>query len=642
MAVSKLTELLGTQGLASSDSILVYNSNTFKNSEKIDSLGISNDLARVLASIPKTNTINDIYSILTKIDEYSTIPLTPLEEGSLDFIFVNNQLSVVGGEGFDTIIFLSSGQIIGYTVLVNPVGYSVKVSTLRYSLKKEYTVDVINIHIDSSGNSIRVGEDKIDLVNKVKLKAQNYNRSYSGESNENYITKRDIEGIKFSTGNYDKKINSILNSSARKNIFTDTFFSNLSKNDLICTKLSLKKNIILPEVYNNLTEYQIGFYSGDIVLYLWNKQTPNYAIISLTKTLEDIFEDIELRYSPLTYTPARSDREGNIISNSEIYTIPTILGETLKIKYFAGNYAIVENSEGIYYIFDVNRQSGEKGDYNTGWVISDRKPTPTVSYYEWSGENWIITKKTSSKVYTKLDYVPDSEKIVNNIVGVLDYQLNYLNTFSIDRLSLSAEPVRLTALSWKTYKESLLEFPDISNTYVDSKLLLSKGYSLVGKAGDWCIFLNSNDSSYIYSNLNKSIKIGIEEPSPIIINNQVLLTYSFKNDSQQYVLYNEPGFYITSTAARRIYNWSESRKASIVTDETRDSGYYIYTPSQDPYNVLQINNGGEFISSPIAIQSSFLSYYRRNTLPRTLNNFRIIGAIGGIIYYKIGNTINYL
>lgn len=640
MAASKLVELLGTQGLSESSSILVYNSNTFKDPKKISGLGITEDQAKLLSSVPNTSTINNIYSILIGMDEYSTI--SPLEGSlGLDFVFNNNQLSIVGGEGFDTIIFLSLEQIIGYVVLVSPVGYSVKVNSSRYSLKKEYTVDTIKIHVDSS-NKIRVDEDEIDLIDEVESKDSS--RDYSGESSDRYTSVKKLSGLKINAGSYDKRINSILKSSGEKNIFTDTFFSNISpEKNITCTKLNLKKNIVLPSIYDNLDNYQVGFYNGDIVLYLWSRQTPKYAIISLTKTLEDIFNDSELRYYPLVYTPARSDKKGKLISNSDVYTVPDLLGETMEISYFAGNYVIVKDSEGISYIFDINRQSGYDTENNPGWVIDNYESTGQIDYYKWDGNDKDWKKITTGipnevHIYTRFDYIPESEKVV----GIRGSKPNYLNIFSIDRLSLSAEPLPLTTLSWQTYIEGIQEFPDISNTYVDAELLLSEGCSLVGKAGDWCIFLKPDDSSYIYSNLTKSIKVGIEEPTPIIINNQVLLTYSSKGNKWQYVLYDEPGDYITLSAAKRIYKWNESKGVNIVTNETRDDGYYVYTPSRSSYNVLQITAGGEFISSPMTIQASFLSYYRRNLLPKTMEGFRIIGAIGGIIYYKIGNTINYL
>ena len=76
--------------------------------------------------------------------------------------------------------------------------------------------------------------------------------------------------------------------------------------------------------------------------------------------------------------------------------------------------------------------------------------------------------------------------------------------------------------------------------------------------------------------------------------------------------------------------------------ENRNHGYTVYSGL---YNKLTIRvNSDDYTksSSPLVLQNSILSPFRRSKLPTTVEGFKIIGAIGGIIFYRINNTINYL
>jgi hypothetical protein len=144
--------------------------------------------------------------------------------------------------------------------------------------------------------------------------------------------------------------------------------------------------------------------------------------------------------------------------------------------------------------------------------------------------------------------------------------------------------------------------------------------------------------------MTKSIKLSSKENNPIIINNEVLLTWVTSGDgfSTTYTIYDEPGYYATPTYYNLKYN---SATGSLTDGDSRYNNYIVYRTSTSPDKILTIKTKSDESSkssSPILIQRSFLRQFRRNVLPDTLENFKIIGSLCGIIYYRIGNVINYL
>ena len=75
MAASKITEILGTKGLSSCDSIRVYNSSTFKK-ESIakEGLGLTDGELSILLQTPTVENIREINSILERHLEYFIVP----------------------------------------------------------------------------------------------------------------------------------------------------------------------------------------------------------------------------------------------------------------------------------------------------------------------------------------------------------------------------------------------------------------------------------------------------------------------------------------------------------------------------------------------------------------------------------------
>ena len=144
-------------------------------------------------------------------------------------------------------------------------------------------------------------------------------------------------------------------------------------------------------------------------------------------------------------------------------------------------------------------------------------------------------------------------------------------------------------------------------------------YQVIKRFGDWLVF-SGTDSSYTYVNLNKAVKFSTGDEDPIVINNQILLGRTkIPGVGYRYTLYDTPGCYVTP----------------LYRSINPNDGWELQSESKS----LIIHNEGDL---PSMLPTSILSAYRRNVLPETLEGFKLIGSIGGIIFYRIGNLISYL
>ena len=638
MAVSKVTSLLGTRGLDSCNRILVYNSSTFTKKNITDNLGMSEAEAELLAKDPENDTVDNMYITLRRYNVFQPLLPNITEEGLL-FIFNNSRLSTITGEGFNTIIFLMDEEILGYTVFLSPIGYNTNnLSATTYSVKRNYIVNNIIIEVLSGGNSIRVDEDTINLLNEI-------DRGEKRDYTDFFTTKENILGLSRDFGNYNTHLKSLIHKGVEKDIFSDSTYVKMKEAGAVLSKLNFLKDIQLLSSYTDLQYTQVGYYKGDIVLYLWNDNC-DYVIISLTKTLSNFFVGSK---DPFPYTTPKRDKDGNIISRSEKYHVPNLFKDkTQRISYFAGKYIIVTIDD-LDYVFDFERQKGEieleepLGAKNPGWVIESYNNLSTSKDYQWDKDKgWIDCKTASGPTYDSLDLVPEEKRTPGYIVTIPDKEPIFLNSFTVNTQDLRSKLVKISDGTWQTWEDAVAEIPFFSESYANVEALIMAESTLTRRIGTWSVFRNDADSTWIYTSPTKSVKIGQEEEMPIILNDQCLLTYTINGDNITYTLYNEPGYFITPVAAGRVYSWTTSNNISMAAPENRNHGYTVYSGL---YNKLTIRvNSDDYTksSSPLVLQNSILSPFRRSKLPTTLEGFKIIGAIGGIIFYRINNTINYL
>lgn len=571
MVASKKVELTGTSSIYNCDSLLVYNTETFKDLDMIDNnMRIGREIASIIAN-PSISHINDIYNTLISMEVFDII--IPNNEGY--YIFNNDNLNYIRGEGFDTIIFLLKGEILGYIQLLDPCGYYKFTRDEKFDISRSYTMRqvVIGISSEEENKGVITDQDldedgnfilnRINLLTDISLTSE---KSILGKHTYEYPTAKELLSKTYGYGVYNINVNSILKENTPKNIFTDTTIFHIDGNKIYSSKLGIHSNVQLDSIYYSYKHTQVGLYKGDISLYIWNDDC-QYSIFSLTKTLGDLFKEKDLIHSPCPYTIPRKG-----VSNTEIYTIP-ILDEFNEqyIKYFSGRYAVVKQRRGELkeYLFDIELQT------------------------------WIK---------------PGSD-------------------FLLDRFDINEKVTIFENNSWITLKDSIKDIPEISNIYINNQAEISSNSGqVVGKFGDWIVFYNISEESYVYTNMTKAIKMSIKEEDPIVINNQVLMTKTKTSEGYLFTLYDSPGYYITPIFYDSI---KKGNDISITSPEIYTDHWIL----QDNLHSLLIPEKGDVTS---LLSKSIFSPFRRNVIPETLEGLEIIGAIGGIIFYRIGNIINYL
>lgn len=640
MAASKITALVGTEGLNKSDGLLVYNSKTFEDQVLVERLGIQEDNAESLAKEPTIDTVASIKKKLLGIEGYKIIKREESDSG-IHFIFNNYSGTYIDGQGFNVLIYLKGNDILGFTVLLSAQGFNVKTSTTKpVALRKNYSVKEIHINLSNDGNNIRVGRDLINLLDTINQEK----RDYSGPENYDYYSVSDFSKNRWSKNpSYSIHLGSILKDKLAKNIFTDSAFCKIeSAKNVVVQKLNIEKYLALPlaSFSSNYDEikFQVGIYSGDLVLYVWKDL--RYSIFSLTKTMNSIFSEnaMEGDQRPYPYTSPRKDSNGVVLSNSEIYTIPY----GVEIVGFSGKYVKVNVGDEIR-LFDIDQQEGEvgldekPGEKNNGWVVDSYTALPGKKYYILFNGEWVeTTRKDAAQTVKFLKYA--SKNMDGKIVAVQNLKPNYLTNFILDTRDSKNRVIRTSDTTWSNYINAAKDIDSIAGIRLNYYYAIRNDAVLIGKEGNWHIF--EEGDSLIYTNCNKVIRFSksSEEVTPIVLNDQVLLTIKYEKvedkDTTTFTLYNEPGYFVSE----RFFNSISEDIEKQIKNESKINREMYGSDYKRSKNTLTIDSD----SLPYLLQSSFFSAYRRNVLPETLDNFRIIGAFGGIIFYRIGNVINYL
>ena len=649
MVVSKITELLGTKSLSSSDALFVYNSEAFANKAIVAALGFSEEVGKLLTEVPTTSTIDDFYVLLEATGAFETLQKEETPEGEdttsspLSFIYRNDPLSVVSGYGFNTIIYLRGQQIIGFTVLLNPIGATITTKGQSYySLSKNYTVGEVHITISTEEDKdiVSINSEQLTLFHKVESQAR-ITKPVGFATDPTYETKRH---------NYQTKINSLLKNTTPHEIFTDSSIIRGEKGELTLSKLSVIKGIVLDERYKYLTNKQVGLYKGDIVLYLWKNKTIGnnntespiiYTILSLTKSMEEISGISGLDNSPITYTSSLKDlTTGKYVSKNCMCELPEFSEEdpVSRIIEFQGPFARVELKSGETRVFDITRQGTPRYEgfpYNKGWVIKEKLFTGRIIPVSWdSNENmWVNgNNNNSSNYYENVDLIPNTADS-----RIKEYEITFLTDFILD-----SKGKLIKNTSWKSMQEAREEFPQLTNTYADLTIALGKyeGAKVVQRLGDWIKIFFPEDQTYLYTNMRTCVKIGAEEIEPIVINSSSMMTVEENEDlgTVTYTLYRNSGNFITKTLAKRLYSWTETTDVVMKNDYIH--GTWEIIEAQDLIFTINIGNVPDL---PKVLGDGFLNRYRRNIVPMSLEKFHIIGAVEGLIFYEQEkNIVNLL
>lgn len=181
--------------------------------------------------------------------------------------------------------------------------------------------------------------------------------------------------------------------------------------------------------------------------------------------------------------------------------------------------------------------------------------------------------------------------------------------------------------------------PSLVNIHLNLKeyIRISRGLEVVRKIGDWFIIKNKSNGKtfYIVTNMFSSIYMTEEEyKNMIIINSSSLLL-------------KENEYYIVYYGVRNKTYYTEKAR-SLKTNiglTTEPNGGYLICNDDEAENYIDIYNRKEvdIVFKNSDLTSSIFNQFRRRPLKKYTVPPDIIGAIGGIIYYKENNNkLNYL
>lgn len=495
-------------------------------------------------------TVNNILETLISSGSYSFIGDPKKGEERVTFEYSS-------AAGFDTILFLKDEDtLLGYAYLGRQYGNTYTNRGITYQ------VDKVNITITGASDSLIIGDQQVKFnmeITRQKPRTDNVRRA-----------KKEYSGV----GNYGNYLRDFM-AGNKKDIITDLGYIKYGE---YSGRLEFNE-IKLPEIYSSFGHTQIGFYKGDPSLYIWNDEG-QYSIFSLTKEIT-FAEGVKITKS---YTPATPG-----VSKSEIYTIPRGT-----IRYFAGQYCVVEDDEELF-VLDTSRQLTPE----RGFLVTGREAVEdSFLYYRFSPRGWIpTTYAKDAPLFDSLDVA------VGEVVKVPEYTLTYLNDFVVDQ-SLTTKICPVGSYGWKSYESALKGVGNLSNTELDSKTLVESGYTVIKKVGCWFVFDTPSASTRLWSNMIQTVEFP-KTVEPIVVNDEVLLEYQ----DGEYTLYDLPGRY-------------RSKKVE-------GEGHLSKKVCSD-------------FESPIDIQKSFFGAFRRGILPTDVNDFKIVGALGGIIFYITKNKVSYL
>lgn len=538
------TTLLSAGDISSTQSILVYNTNSFssKKSKKIlDNNKIEGLDYDLLSNSPTRSNIVEISKILLGMKDLlgsSVYQKVKNESGKYTITLPG----ILGADGFNTIIFYTeSGSIIGFSrfseTLCNKVDNT---DESEYTIKRLYSVDSIILSIDVSGKII-FEQDKVSLLDNISNEdvSRLTSNLLGGDDGWKFTRAKDAYD---SLSTYSPRQ---LYSTELKgnNLFTDKFFE---KNDS-CYKINMKSLIVMNTSFTN---YQIGFLDLDIVLYCWNLETLEFCVVSLIKS--------------------------NKFGGNYYYTEP------VSEKYKTEIHKLSVEEEG--------KIVGFSGPY---LYFKPENRNNTCKVFNFLTDSWI----------TSGDYFILSVGLKNDIYKVSD---DY---------------------GFSSYQDAIKKIPLLDDMYFNIKVLSNISYlNVIGILEGWAILYDSKNNTFIASNSEKVLFFGEPDFSRIsFINGECILV---RKSSLEYQFITSKGYYITDYQKDYLIS---------VKGGTDDLCKYIDDGKKE-INTLSTTK----IESPINIEKSNFSYFRRNYLPRSINDFKVICSGYGFIFYKRGNIISYL
>lgn len=274
-----------------------------------------------------------------------------------------------------------------------------------------------------------------------------------------------------------------------------------------------------------------------------------------------------------------------------------------------------------------------KGSFSTINIYDVNVANVKINYF--SGRYLSVTVGSNSVVYD----------IIEEVMVCLD------NEYPNHVIDLWGNG-RIIELPSVLSRKNLVEFiPETRNLHIDIKNY-KQTIHLEKIIGEWYVFKETRSSSrktnaifenfLIYTNFTKTIIISEKyDNEPIIINNNILaLRTTELLDNKKYDYYTYfvgDGNFISENANMimdRLNNESRNKKYF-----NSDFGCLVYDENNYEYyknNSLIIDRiGSNFLDS-------YLFGFRRSECPEDIKVPEIIGAISGLVYYKLENKIKLL
>ena len=172
-------------------------------------------------------------------------------------------------------------------------------------------------------------------------------------------------------------------------------------------------------------------------------------------------------------------------------------------------------------------------------------------------------------------------------------------------------------------QEAISNYDFLANVHINLGRVADGGYiKVIKKTGAWITLELKDLGGYVITNINTSIFIDSSELSKVLyLNDDCLL---LGDGEGNFKLVDNPGYHRTD---KLVNNLSAKNLMNNLENYSNE-----WLPS---------SNYSDYSKEDSKFYKGFLRLFRRNKLPST-NKFSIIATLGGIIYYKLSNRINFL
>lgn len=588
------TYMLGAGKLVDCEYVLVYNTGSFiRRAEDLYVDGISISKSNFLSILNNLPTKLNIHEVVRKILQiknssgesvYEVSEVNRSEPGSKyysDFVVSNRKDNIVGPDGFNVIVYLYSRG----GVELAPIGYSIFLEPQGSSTFTESGEYMIRKNYYVRNLHIYIGFDNQLLFNTHKVDLID-NLSGTDLSKRGLIGSKDYEYASVSAVKKSKIL-------ANKPIYSNRLYD-LTKgkgqyifsdtNSFILSKdgkvVSKTKLCINKNLH--VDRFSNAFGNYQVGFY---KGDPALYVWSINNDYS-IYSLARKNLVGNTVMYTNPVSNGRLMFNSSVHRLPNFdPNYSSNIEFFSGNliqtFHTNDSGDIIRKVFNLDLQDNLDNGDNTGWM----------------------------------DFGED--------------------TALLDPLDIRNQVRTTKRLVFSAREEALKAIPELTDVYFDlNRYSGENSINVEGKRGEWFIIGHPTIDIKILTNMTKTVLIKSSELGGVMfINNQVLITKNSNPDRLSeitYTLFDDDGSFMTVGASEYLSSYHSNIEMF--------KGYKV--PSSRKR--LMIDNSTNSTNSILDIQRSFLSYFRRNTLPVSLTDFEIIGGLCGLIFYRLGSQVNYL